>query len=101
MAATHELLKDKTTTGAGVGYKLNTPFATFQATVSGTGAVTATVLVQGSNDGTNFFTIATIPLSGTTSATDGAAIQAPYAWVRGNLSAVSGTGAAVTLTMGV
>lgn len=74
--------------------------ATFQATVSGTGTVTATVLIQVSNDGTNWITLGTITLSGTTSATDGFASSAPWAYVRSNCTAISGTSAALSVVMG-
>lgn len=77
----------------------DTDARTFQATVSGTGAVTSTVLIQVSNDGTNYITAGTITLSGTTSATDGFVLDAPWAYVRANVTAISGTSAAVTVTM--
>jgi hypothetical protein len=73
----------------------------FQAIVSGTGAVTATVNVEVSLDGVNFLIQSTIILSGTTSATDGFASFAQWQYVRGNVTAISGTGAAVTLYMSV
>lgn len=73
---------------------------TYQASVAGTGAVTATVIVEGSNDGVNFLTLATITLSGTTSASDGFSSTANWPCVRARLTAISGTGAAVTVTMG-
>lgn len=73
---------------------------TFQATVSGTGAVSATVVIEGSNDGTNFLTLGTITLTGTTSASDGFASTAPWQYVRARLTAISGTGAAVSAQMG-
>lgn len=72
------------------------PNRAFQATVAGTGAVSATVLIQVSNDATNWITLATITLSGTNSATDGVAMSAAWGFVRGNVTAISGTGAAVT-----
>ncbi len=74
--------------------------ATFQATISGTGAVTATVLIQVSNDASNWITLGTITLSGTTSATDGFASSAPWAYVRSNCTAISGTSAALSVVMG-
>ncbi len=70
---------------------------TFQAVVSGSGTVTATVLVQVSNDGTNWLTLGTITLSGTTTATDGFASEGSWMNYRGNVTALTGTGAAVTL----
>jgi hypothetical protein len=72
----------------------------FTCKVVGTGAVTATVLVEVSNNNTDFFTLATFTLSGTTSATDGCVTEESWQYVRGRISAISGTGAAVTLTLG-
>jgi hypothetical protein len=73
---------------------------TFQATVVGTGALTATVTIKGSNDGVNFVTIGTITLSGTTSATDGFASSGMWAYHQAVSSGVTGTGAIVTVLMG-
>lgn len=96
------LLSAVTVTGAGTATgKAQGGMKTFQATVSGTGAVTATVLVQVSNDNTNWITLGTISLSGTTSATDGFASEAPWAYYRGNVTAISGTSAILTLLAGV
>jgi hypothetical protein len=73
-----------------------------QCVVAGTGAVTATVDVEVSNDNSTWESLVTFELSGTTSASDGA-VQNPMMWpfVRGNITAITGTGAAVTLTIGV
>ena len=95
------LLNAVTATGAGASVQSRSKNRTFQATVAGTGAVSATVKVQVSNDNVNWIDLGTITLSGTTSATDGFASNAPWAYVRGNVTAISGTGAAVTLAMGV
>jgi hypothetical protein len=73
---------------------------TFQVTVAGTGSVSATVVIEGSNDGTNFLALAAVTLSGTNSASDGFVSQAKWTYVRAKLTAISGTGAAVTVTMG-
>lgn len=77
---------------------------TYQATVTGTGAVSATVIIEGSNEdqtsSQSYVTLATITLSGTTTATDGFVSLAQWAYVRARLTAISGTGAAVTATMG-
>lgn len=74
-----------------------------QATVVGTGAVAATIIVEGSNskDAGTWLTLATITLSGTTSASDGFTFSAPWSYVRARLTAVSGTGATVAATMAV
>lgn len=90
-------------TAVGVGPSGNLPksSATFHAIVAGTGAVSATVLIQVSNDNTNWLEMGVITLSGTTTASDGFAVDAPWVYVRAELSAISGTGAAVTVTMGI
>lgn len=106
----HTLLASATTTGAGEEFQpdLNVyhrPGAkrTFQATgsvASSTGS--ASVAVQVSNDGTNWLTLGTITLSLTTSqSSDGFSSDAPWEYVRGNVTSISGTGAAVSLLMGV
>lgn len=71
-----------------------------QATVTGTGAVTATVVFEVSNDNVNWIVepIATITLSGTTTDSQGFTMNAPWAYVRARLTAISGTGAVVTVT---
>jgi len=89
------------TTGAAI-YK-DSPWSTFQATIVGTGAVSGTIVIQGSNDGTNWCAtpLGTITLSGTTSATDGFTSQAPWKYVRAVLSSLSGTGATAQVLLGV
>lgn len=99
------LLNGVTATGAGGSFEIDRRIkesakATYQATVTGTGAVSATVKVQVSNDDSNWIDLGTITLSGTTSDTDGFSSDAPWAYRRGNVTAISGTGAAVTLAMG-
>lgn len=95
------------TTGPLAIYK-ESPLSTFQAMVAGTGAVSATVVIMGSNEdatgqGTNqnWVTLGTITLSGTTSATDGFATNAPWRFVSAWVTAISGTGATVQVLMGV
>lgn len=76
---------------------------TCQASILGTaGAQTATVIIEGSNEGPggNFLTIGTFSLSGTSSDSLGFASQAKWAFVRARMTAITGTGAAVTVTMG-
>ena len=72
----------------------------FQATVTGTGAVTATIIIAGSDDNVNFLPLGTITLSGTTTASDGFGSSAPWLYVRAQLTAISGTGAAVSAQVG-
>lgn len=97
------LLDGVTSTGAGSAFVLGNAQAAFQASVVGTGAQTATVNIEVSNEprGSSqlWVVMGTITLSGTTSATDGFVCDAPWRFVRGNLTAVSGTGATVTVRM--
>jgi hypothetical protein len=93
-----------TVTGAGNAIYKDSPHATFHAVVTGTGAVTATVDIEVSNDGSTWVdTVAgTITLSGTTSHADGfTTTAAPWKFVRANVTAISGTGATVQVWMGV
>lgn len=74
---------------------------TFQATVSGTGAVTATVVLEVSNNASDgWVTALTFTLSGTTTATDGASYAPIWPYIRGKITAISGTGATAKLTIG-
>jgi len=77
---------------------------TFQAmgtTTAGAGA--ATIIVEVTNNITwPWITLATISLTlGTTATTDGVALLAGWKYVRARLSAISGTGAAVSVAVGV
>jgi hypothetical protein len=97
-----------TATGASSPIYKESPWSTFQAIVTGTGTVSATVVMQGSNEdatfnGTkaNWVTINTFTLSGTTTATDGYTSVSTWRYVRANITAVSGTGATVEIIMGV
>lgn len=74
---------------------------TFQAVVSGTGAVNATVNIDVSNNRTDWLTRGTITLSGTSRATDGFAVAAPWAFIRARVSAISGSAACVDVLVGV
>lgn len=94
------LIQAQTTTGAGQGLSNRGAARTFQAVVYGSGEVTATVDIEVSNNKEDWLTLATLPLSGTTRATDGFAADAPWAFVRANVTAISGTGAAVDAILG-
>jgi len=89
------------TTGAWL-YK-DSPFASFQAIVNGTGAIGATVVIQGSNDGVNAVStvLGTITLSGTTAVSDGFVTTASWKYVRAVVSAPSGTISSISVLMGV
>lgn len=99
---TTSLLKARTTTGAGTSQIGVAARKTYQAdgtTTNGAGA--ATIYVQGSNDNTNWDTIGTITLTlATTTSSDSLASDDRYAFVRGNVNSISGTGAVVNLSMG-
>jgi hypothetical protein len=75
----------------------------FQAVgTTSSGAGSATILVQGSLDDTNWITLGTISLTlGTAATSDGFATDAPWLYIRGNCTAISGTGASVTLYAGI
>lgn len=70
-----------------------------QAFVVGTGAVSATVIIEGTNNDVDWVTIATLNLTGTTRATDGGVAETLWSKIRGRVSAISGTGAAVTVSI--
>lgn len=94
------VLRNATTAAAGDAIKGINKTKTYQAggtTTAGAGA--ATVLVQGSNDeGASWNTIGTITLTlSTTRSSDSFTSDDRYQRLRGNVSAISGTGAAVDL----
>lgn len=97
------MLSGKTDTGDSAIFAISPLARAISAKVVGTGAVTATVIIYVSNTGDDDdWTVAgTITLSGTTSDADGFAMNAKWAYVKVNVSAISGTSAAVTVTMGV
>lgn len=92
-----------TVTGAGAWLYKDSPNATFQAVVSGTGAVTATVTIEFSNDGINALATlgGTITLSGTTVVSDGFSTASSWKYWRANVTAITGTGATVQVFHGV
>lgn len=84
-----------TGTGVAVAGPVN---RTFQASIVGTGAVAATVIIEGSNDGAYFLVLNTITLTDTTSDSDSYVSTAAYALMRARITAISGTGATLTVT---
>jgi hypothetical protein len=99
---TDTLLSAVIATGAGAATNGKADYKTFHAfgtTTAGAGA--ATIVVQGSMTGASWDTIGTITLTlATTVSSDGFTATDRYAQVRGNVTAISGTNAAVTLVMG-
>ena len=92
------VLENATAPITGGSVPLNVAQATFQATVAGTGTVSATVVVQVSNSlDLGWTDLATITLSGSSIATDGFAINAPWSMVRAKVTAIAGTNAKVTV----
>jgi hypothetical protein len=92
-----------TSTVTGPWLYKDSPYSTFQGIVTGTGAVTATIVIDCSNDGVNAVAtvLGTITLSGTTSASDGFTTAAPWKYVRARVTAITGTGATAQVYMGV
>ena len=103
----HILLDDVSATGAGSKFPLvkkGDSSATFQATVNGSsGTVTATINIEVSNNERDWISMATISLSASAPVadSDGFASNASWAFVRANLTAITGTDAKVTVVMGV
>ena len=97
------LMNGKTSTGDGEIFTVHPLNRTIDAKVVGTGAVTATVIIYVSNTGASndWIVAGTITLSGTTSDVDGFTMRAKWGYMKANVSSISGTGAAVTVTMGV
>ena len=98
-----------TVNGDGEGTYKDSPYSSFQATVTGTGAVAATVTIEVTNQvdangaPTNWCEtpMGTITLTGTNSSSDGFTTIAPWKYIRAVVSGISGTDAVVTVTMGV
>jgi len=111
--ASDVLLNAVIATGASDAHIMNGPKATFQAigeTSAGSGS--ATIKIEVSNeavpatdtsgdDYADWIEAGTITLTlSTTKATDGFTIDAPWRWVRANLTAISGTDATVSVRKG-
>jgi hypothetical protein len=94
------LLLTRTATATGLTFEAPGPGATVHARVTGTGAVSATVVVQVSNYDGNWLNLGTLTLSGTDTASAGLALDAHWAYIRADLTAISGTGASVDVIMG-
>lgn len=97
------ILSGATAVGAGAGVNMpQYPNRWLQATLSGASAISATVEVDGSTDNTNWVPIATFTLAASpvASATAALATVQTAPWLRGNILAISGTGATVNLNSG-
>lgn len=99
--ARQALLTAVTATGAGAAAPDLGRTPSFHASITGTGAVTATVWIEARNTASGVWATLTIfSLTGTTTAA--LLFEAPgrYMEYRANVTAITGTGAAVTVTMG-
>jgi hypothetical protein len=70
----------------------------FQATLTGSGAISATVIIEHSNDLLAWLPDETLSLSGSNSVSDGFSGSEAWAWTRARLTAITGTNAAITVT---
>lgn len=97
-----KLVDAKTITGADTAVDFPVGTKTYQASGATTaGAGSATIEVQGSLDNSNFDVIGTITLTlGTASTSDSFTSDDRYKYLRGEVTAISGTGAAVSLIVG-
>lgn len=102
------LLSNATTTVTGTPQNVQTlripqDNKTFQASGQTTASTGATaVLVEVSNNNANWITMGTITLTlGTSTTTDGFVSSANWTYVRGRVASISGTGATVSLFMGL
>lgn len=103
-----KLLTDATTTVVGTSKQVFESPRTYDAKVVGTGAVTATVVIDVSNDSQSVegnivwedTPLGTITLSGTTSSSEGFSSIVPWLLTRARVTAISGTNATVNATMG-
>ena len=101
MMTTTALLTDATATGPGTSNTLAGP-----ATVQAVGLVSsatgqAVIDIEVSNNGVNWITHDTITLTlSTPEASAGIEIDAPWAFIRANVTSISGTGAEVSVFLG-
>jgi len=95
------LLSGQTITGPGSSFRLDGASRTFHLTgITGSGAGTAAVNIEVSNDNNTWLLLGTISLIlGPAIAADGFASAASWLFARGNVTGITGTSAQVTLTM--
>jgi hypothetical protein len=99
------LAKDVTTTGPQKGESLfgsETNEYAIQVTITGTGTVSSTVYIEVSNDEIGWIRAddSNIAVSGSNVATNGLTLSVPWQNIRANVTALSGTDAKVTVTIG-
>lgn len=96
-----DLVSAATGVGTSAAVQVSGVSRTYQAVVTGTGAVSAVVAVDVSNNGTDWLQQATITLSGDGYDADGVALEGNWPYVRGNVISIAGTGASVSLSLNV
>lgn len=96
-------LNGVTTTQTSSNVRIFPDYFTVQAWITGSGAVSATVNIYGSNDSSQNFgaLVATISLAGTGSDQVGGHIMQKWRYVWAQITTISGTNAGVWVTFGV
>lgn len=101
------LIEGATTTVDGAQMSTQHVARTFHAIIRGTGSVSATVIIEVSNDSQTtpadalWFELGNIGLSGTTNDNGGFGSVVPWLLIRARITAISGTNATVDVIMGV
>lgn len=93
------LLTNEASSVAGGSKRMLDAPGSVQASIFGSGAVSASVFIEVSNDESQWLALGTITLSGTSSASDGFAYAARWKVVRARIASISGAGANVTCVM--
>lgn len=78
---------------------LSAPYQTFVATITGTGTFSASVQIQGSNDGTNWVNVGTALAVSNSTPSVGLVANTTYKYFRATVASITGTGATVNTTM--
>lgn len=102
MKTVFNLLSAVTATGAGSAFRTPSQFVkkAVVANIAGTsGAQTATVNIEVSNDGILWVSLTSLSLSGTSTDQKAYVIDGPFFYARANVTAITGTGAAVSATL--
>ena len=94
------LVNGATANGNGTGIYFPKLNKVFGALLTGTGAVSATVTLRGSVDGVNYDQLGIMTLSGTTSVYLTQVNNGAYQYVRADITNLTGTSAAITVTVG-
>lgn len=100
----HYLLDNVTAAGNGPIAAITPRFRSYDVILTGTGAVTATVLIKATNapsNASNFKTLKTFTLSDTDRTTDGFQSDVPWAYMQAEVTAITGTIASVDCILGV